>query len=191
MRLFILGAIALLIIGCNGYSKKDYTSEVEYLKKQSVRKDYNDKYGILIDYSISSKYKRLSIVDLKTKEIVKRFHVAHGKGKGQKRGVPLGFSNVSGSYASSLGLAVIGPRDYSNHGINVKYWLKGLDKTNSNIERRIIVIHSSNWITNTDFKLFPITQSLGCPTISNTAMRYLDKLIQSQDNKKILVYTFN
>ncbi len=85
-----------------------------------------------------------------------------------------------------MGLTVLGKRDNSKWGIIVKYWLKGLEETNRNLDIRIVVIQS--WQGIPDQEVFPktIVQSEGCPTVSDKTMKYLDELIIKQTNKKIL-----
>lgn len=160
---------------------KNYNDEILKIKEFS-KNGYNTNYAILIDYSKHSGLNRMLLVNLKTKEVEKSFLVMNGRG-GK-------FSNVVGSNNSSLGISVIESRGHSKYGNHIKYTLKGLEKTNSNIKKRNIVLHSSKYSVN--FQTFPIrnARSYGCPTVSIKSLEYIDKLIQKQKNKKIIIYSF-
>ncbi len=175
--------------GAEDYNKIAYEQQMVKMSELAEKELYNTNVGVIIDYSIHSGNHRGFLVDLPSKNILKSFLVAHGSGMGEQKGRPLGFSNVEGSNASSIGMAVIDGRDYSNWGINVKYWLKGLDKSNSNLKKRVVVLHS--WEGIPDENIYPntIIQSQGCPTVSNRTMRYLDDFIKKQKNKQILIYS--
>jgi hypothetical protein len=164
---------------------KDYTGNIIDIKETIENSSYNTNYTILVDYSIPSGKNRLFLYNLYTEEIEKSFLVAHGDGCPNTT-----FSNEVGSNCSSEGMSVINGRDYSNWGINVKYWVDGLDHTNSNLRKRVVVLHSWWGIPNIEIYPFPIVESQGCFTVSNNTMRYLDKFIQKQENKKILIYSF-
>ena len=164
---------------------KDYTEKIKSVKEMAAIHSYNTNYTILVDYSIPSGKNRLFLYNLYTKKIEKSFLVAHGDGCPNNT-----FSNKVGSNCSSEGIAVINGRDYSNWGINVKYWIDGLDYTNSNLRKRVVVLHSWWGIPNIETYPFSIIESQGCFTVSNNTMRYLDKFIQKQKNKNILIYSF-
>jgi hypothetical protein len=187
--LILLFIITSFSCGVEDYNRIAYENEMVKMLKLAEKQKYNTEIGIIIDYSIHSGNNRGFLVNISSKNIIKSFLVAHGSGMGEKKGVPSGFSNIEGSNASSLGMAVIDGRDYSNWGINVKYWLKGLDTSNYNLRKRVVVLHS--WEGIPDNPIYPstIVNSQGCPTVSNNSMRYLDNLIKKQNNKKILVYS--
>ncbi len=167
-----------------------YNEEIEGVKSTLKNANYNNEYCFLVDFSLHSGKKRMFLYNLRTQKIERSFMVAHGEGCGQENGIPARFSNMPNSLCSSEGMAVIGGKDYSNWGINIKYWLEGLDATNNNMRKRVVVIHS--WSGIPDFSIYPfkIVQSQGCYTMSNNALTYLDKFISIQENKRILFYTF-
>ena len=187
---FLLVILIFWIVFINSGNNGKYMAQAQILKERARETNYNDSYAFLVDFSIHSGRKRMFLYNLKTGEVEKSFMVAHGEGCGQKNGLPITFSNTPNSLCSSEGMAVIGDRDYSNYGINIKYWLEGLDDTNNNMRRRIVVIHS--WKGIPDFSIFPfkIIQSQGCFTVSNNALSYIDNFISQQENKKILIYAF-
>jgi len=186
-NLMILG-LAVLFLGCKNVRQNDtmYEEDVIRLFKKADKESYNKDYVIVIDYSIHSGLKRGFLID-KDNNLQKSFLVAHGSGSGTEGGRPKTFSNVEGSNSSSLGVAVLDGRDYSQWGINIKYWLKGLEDTNDNLKSRIVVLHS--WYEIPDENVYPstIVNSQGCPTISDKTMTELDSLIRLQSNKKILI----
>lgn len=181
-KLFVL--LILLILTYNVTPTiKDYTFKINQVKKAAKNKKLNTNYCILIDFSKFSGEKRMHLVNLKNYNIESSFLVAKGRGKEE-------FSNVAESNCSSLGMVVIGEKGHSNYGTGFKYILNGLEKTNSNVKRRNIVLHS--WGGIPPFSIFPIPlyQSKGCPTVANKTLIEIDKLIKSQINKKIIIYTF-
>ena len=178
-KYIILVIIVLFFISRVNF--KNYTTEIENVKKESS-KGYNKNYCILIDYSKHSGLNRGFIVNLKTNYIEHSFLVMNGRGDK--------FSNVIGSKNSSLGMSITGKRGSSRYGDKFKYTLIGLDKSNSNILKRNIVLHSSKYSPN--FQIYPFKnyRSYGCPTVSIKTLEKIDKVIKSQKNKKIIVYNF-
>ncbi|MFA7446734.1 MAG: murein L,D-transpeptidase catalytic domain-containing protein, partial [Flavobacteriaceae bacterium] len=69
-------------------------------------------------------------------------------------------------------------RDYSSWGIKIKYWLHGLEATNSNAMQRVVVLHS--WEAVSDDEIYPNVSPLswGCPAVSNEFMEFLDQKLQ-------------
>lgn len=198
MKKFLsLGSLVLIflvlwiyIVNSDSVNGQQYKAQIELVKERMNGSAYNKKYCFLVDFSIHSGKKRMFLYNLETGEVEKSFLVAHGEGCGEENGTPRAFSNIPNSLCSSEGMAVIGERAYSNYGIHIKYWLQGLDETNSNIRKRVVVIHS--WLGIPDFAIYPfkIIQSQGCFTISNASLTYLDEFISKQENQRILFYAF-
>lgn len=182
MKKIILLSLVLLAIN---FYKKDYSKEIQKVKDVE---GYNTNFAILIDYGLSSGKDRMFLIDLKTDKIIKSFKVANGRGKNKYFDFTPNFSNNINSNESSLGISVVKERGYSSWGINIKYILKGLEKTNNNIKNRYIVLHSWKGIKEYWFYPLPLPQSKGCPTVSNKTMLFLDKLFKKEKN--ILIYTF-
>ncbi len=130
------------------------------------------------------------LLDINKNKIIKKMMVSHGDKSETKSGYATEFSNVPESNKSSLGYAVINGRAYSQWGIHVKYWLDGISSTNSNMRKRIMVLHSYEMVPEFETYPLPIVNSLGCVMVSKTDMKYIDKLIKKQKNKKILMYIF-
>lgn len=118
----------------------------------------------VIDYSLSSNEKRMWIIDLASKKILFNDFVAHGRKSGNNKADI--FSNVSGSYMSSIGFYVTGDTYNGKHGLSLL--LEGMDKDfNCNARSRAIVMHGADYVS-ADFikKYGRLGRSLGCPSIS-------------------------
>lgn len=155
------------------------------------QKGLNTDYCILIDFSIHSGKNRFFVWDFAKDTIKYESLCCHGYGQKSTRRKPV-FSNVEGSYCSSLGRYKIGVRSYSNYGINVHYKMHGLDKTNSNAFKRLIVLHSHTPVRNEEIypDHLPLGWSQGCPVINNDIMRNLDTLFKTTKKPMLLwIYT--
>ncbi|BDD00612.1 murein L,D-transpeptidase catalytic domain-containing protein [Persicobacter psychrovividus] len=122
----------------------------------------------------SGKY-RLFVYDFNNDRIERSALVSHGCGESwwgadQSKTNPV-FSNIPESHKSSLGKYKIGKRGWSNWGIHVNYRMHGLEKTNSNANRRDIVLHS--WEQVLDQEPYPdgTAEGWGCPAVSNEVFR--------------------
>lgn len=162
--------------------------------KFCLSKGFNTDFCILIDMSVHSGVKRLLVWDFKNNSVSKKYLVGHGCGAnpwssdGSKNDPE--FSNEDGSHLSSLGKYKLEGRGYSDWGINVKYLMHGLEKTNSNALKRFIVFHSWNLMSDDD--VFPegSPEGWGCPTISNNAMREIDPMLQNS-KKPVLMWIYD
>lgn len=152
--------------------------------------NYNTDFCILIDMRIHSGKNRMFVWSFKTKDIDRQALCAHGCGKGDKLSTeakPV-FSNTEGSLCSSLGKYKLGIRSYSQWGINVHYKMHGLEKTNSNAYKRIIVFHSHTPLPDKEIypKHLPMGWSFGCPVTSNEMMKYMDKKLQNSKKPTLM-----
>jgi len=154
------------------------------------QKGLNTDYCILIDFNIPSGKNRFFVWDFKKDTIKYQSLVCHGYGQKSTQKKPI-FSNVEGSYCSSLGKYKMGVRSYSSWGINVHYKMHGLDKTNSNAFKRIIVLHSHNPMPEEEIypRHLPLGWSQGCPVISNDVMQKVDALLKTQ-KKNLLMWIY-
>lgn len=166
--------------------KQKADSALDFCKKQG----FNTDYCYLVDFKIHSGKKRFYIWDFKADTIKCASLCCHGYGKGSTTAVPV-FSNVEGSYCSSLGKYKVGERAYSQYGINTHYKLHGLDATNSNAFKRWVVLHSHNPIP--EYEIYPqhlpLGYSQGCPVINNEIMKQVDQ-IQKDAKKPILLWIY-
>ncbi|QQT25240.1 murein L,D-transpeptidase catalytic domain family protein [Sphingobacterium spiritivorum] len=158
------------------------------------QKKFSTDFCILIDMKLHSGINRFFIWDFKNKRILEEYLVGHGCGlnnwSSDESKDKAEFSNKDGSHLSSLGKYKIGARGYSNWGINIKYILHGLEKTNDNALKRIIVFHS--WEKMNDAETFPqgSPEGWGCPTVSNEAMKIIDARLRGA-KKPVLMWIYN
>ncbi len=157
-------------------------------------RNMNTDFCILIDMSLHSGVNRFAVWDFRKNKISKTYLVGHGCGTNswssdESKENPE-FSNDDGSHLSALGKYKLSGRGHSDWGINVKYLMYGLEPTNSNALKRFIVFHS--WNLMSDKEVFPkgSPEGWGCPTISNSAMRELDPVIQNS-KKPVLMWIYN
>ena len=118
---------------------------------------------------------RFFLISLKTNTVVYSWFTSHGKSTGNSRFARI-FSNVVGSHKSSLGAMRVTDTYYGKNGYSVH--LDGLDGTNSNVRRRIIVIHPADYVSKPYMKkhIFP-GRSLGCITLDPAKSNWvIDKL---------------
>lgn len=160
-------------------------------KAYCVSKGFNTNYCFLVDFSIHSGKRRFFVWDLKGDSIKYASLCAHGYGKDGTPSKPV-FSNVPGSLCSSLGKYKIGIRAYSKWGINVHYKLHGLEPTNDNAFKRIVVLHSYTPLPAAEIYPLhlPLGMSQGCPVICNETMRQVDALLKAE-TKSVLLWIYN
>jgi hypothetical protein len=153
---FLLLIFSLAFIACTGTpdpsEQKPNMDLNKILNYATSAKSYcrnnnlNTHFFILADLGRHSGLNRFFVWDFDTDQIIQQCLVSHGCGSNPwgsdtSREKPE-FSNMDNSHCSSLGKYTIGERGYSQWGIHVKYLLHGLDATNSNALRRVIVLHS-------------------------------------------------
>jgi hypothetical protein len=171
-------------------SVKDYTAKHTEALAYCKANKFNEEYYFLIDMSVHSGRNRFYIVDFKQNKIIEQNVVTHGSCD-----VPTDYtdkwskarySNKDGSHCTSLGKYKIGSRDSSKWGIKVKYWLHGLDASNSNALARVVVLHS--WDAVADTEVYPHYSPLswGCPAVSDNFMRKLDTRLQATKKPVLL-----
>jgi hypothetical protein len=117
----------------------------------------------IIDFSLSSNQERMWIVDMNNKQVIHSSLVAHGRNSGQE--FANSFSNISGSYQSSLGFYITDGIYQGKHGTSLR--LNGMEPgINDNAMQRAVVMHSADYVSN-DFikKHGRLGRSFGCPSI--------------------------
>ncbi len=173
----------LFVLGTSQTIEPDKILEVKNFIKQ---KNYNQNLAIFIDFRIPSNKYRFFMYDLKNGKILEKAIVSHGSGSVIPNKTVLQFSNVEGSYQSSLGKYEISSKYYGNFGWS--YRLKGLDKTNSNALKRAIVMHSYSCVKNEE-STQPPCLSLGCPMVSIDFFKIAEKYIDAS-KKPLILYAF-
>jgi len=160
-------------------------------KEYCKNKQLSEQYCILVNFNIHSGRQRFFVWDFEKDTVLLSSLCAHGMGRNSTEEKPE-YSNDEGSYCSSLGRYKTGVSSYSQYGINVHYKLHGLDSTNNNAFKRIVVLHSHSPIPDRDISPnhLPLGFSLGCPVISDTAMRKTDALLKESE-KPLLLWIYD
>lgn len=208
--IFILLAISIVCVFCFANKREKGTTDgpeeamitacnfsdrlkqkADSAKAYCKQRNFNTDYCFLVDFSLHSGKQRFFVWDFTGDSIKYSSLCAHGYGQGSTESTPV-FSNVEGSYCSSLGRYKVGIRSYSKWGINVHYKLHGLEKTNNNAYKRIVVLHSFDPIPDYDIHPMhlPLGMSQGCPVISNEIMRQVDAL-QKKAIKPTLLWAYD
>jgi hypothetical protein len=153
-------------------------------------KRFDTSFCILVDFKVHSGKDRFFIWDFKSDTILYAGLCAHGYGMNSTSSRPV-FSNVPGSYCSSLGKYKIGARYVSNWGIKIGYLLHGLEESNNNALKRKVVIHSYGSIPSGEIypTHLPLGYSQGCTVISNELMRQADELLK-EATKPVLLWIY-
>lgn len=156
-------------------------------------KDMNTRFCLLADMSLHSGIKRLFVWDFSNDTITSSFLVGHGCcnnawSMDESKDAPA-FSNVDGSHCSALGKYKLGERAYSDWGVHIKYVMHGLETTNNNAFKRLIVFHA--WDKVADEEVYPngTPEGWGCPTISNNSMLKIDPMLKASE-KPVLLWIF-
>ena len=157
------------------------------------RHDMNTDFCLLFDVKIHSGKNRMFVWDFKGDSVLTSSLCAHGCGKDSRLSTgdkPL-FSNENGSYLTSLGKYKIGIRSYSNWGINVHYKMHGLESTNNNAFKRIVVLHSYTPVPHKEIypNHLPMGISQGCPVVDDDMMTLLDAKL-SNVSKPVLLWVY-
>lgn len=192
--ILIVGSTLILDLCGKNHNRSSYNERLELLrlKADTARiycrdNGFNTDFCLLVDMRIHSGKKRMFLWDFKRDTISHASLCAHGYGRESTSFTPK-FSNVPGSYCTSLGKYKIGVRAWSNWGIHIHYKLHGLESTNDNAFKRIIVLHSFDRIPEEEIHPghIPMGFSQGCPVVDNTTMRQLDTLLQKQTKPTLL-----
>jgi len=169
---------------------KNYAVNNEEAFRYCKDNNFNEDYYFLLDLSIHPGKNRFFIYDFKQKKISDKNLVTHGScdkfEENPNQWEKAKFSSKTDSHCSMKGKYKIGKRDYSSWGINVKYWLHGLEKSNANAVDRVVVLHSWDAVSNEEIypKVSPL--SWGCPAVSNEFMRKLDAKLKATKKPVLL-----
>lgn len=195
MKHFLL-LIAVGFLCCNNsevepLTVKDYSSFHEEAATFCKENQYNEDYYFLIDLSVHSGKNRFFIYDFETKKVLDKNLVTHGScdqfEENSDKWEKVKFDNRVDSHCSMKGKYKIGSRDYSSWGINVKYWLHGLEASNKNAVKRVVVLHSWSAVKNKEIYPRHSPLSWGCPAVSDAFMEKLDERLQ-QTEKPVLLW---
>ena len=147
-----------------------------YEKLKQLGKITNQRYLTIADMSQASSAPRLYIVDMKKQALLMQTFVAHGRNSGLLFAKQ--FSNLVGSFQSSLGFYITGKPYQGKHGKSLI--LKGVEAgINDNAEQRAIVLHGADY-ANKGFvhQQGYLGRSLGCPAVPNQQVEAIIQAIQ-------------
>jgi len=148
-----------------GLSRDVFDLALKGMKKlDSIGKLQNINLLTIVDYSQSSKSKRLYVIDLKDKKLLFNTYVAHGRNTGEEYAQY--FSNIEGSLKSSLGFYVTEEPLVGSH-TGYSLMISGVEKGfNDNACKREIIIHSADYATEGFIKQYGrLGRSYGCPVL--------------------------
>jgi hypothetical protein len=132
----------------------------QYLQEKGALR--NSDILAIVDFSQSSKQKRLYIVDMRNYKVLMNTYVAHGKNTGLNTAER--FSNIPESLQSSLGFYVTKQTYIGKHGLSLR--LAGMERGfNDNAEARAIVMHGAEYIGPHRVKSSYMGRSFGCPAV--------------------------
>lgn len=138
----------------------------------------------IIDYSLSSKVKRMWIIDLTENKIIMNSLVSHGKKSGEDYAND--FSNLNESNKSSLGFFATGEVYQGKHGLSLK--LDGLQEgINDTARQRSIVVHGAEYVSEDFIKNHNrLGKSQGCPAVPVELSKKIIQIIK--DKSCLFIY---
>ncbi|MES2828758.1 MAG: murein L,D-transpeptidase catalytic domain family protein [Bacteroidota bacterium] len=171
-------------------AQRSFDQKIEEALQYCKENAMNMSYCVMVDMSVHSGKNRMFVYDFKQKKIIIKGLCAHGSGGGSTPFKPV-FSNKVKSNCTSLGKYRIGSRAYSNWGIHAHYKLHGMESTNSNAYKRIVVLHSYSPVPEHEIHPYGLHGvSMGCPVIADLTMIQIDNLIKSGE-KNMLLWVYN
>ncbi len=175
----------------NVYSKLDISKpswevfQKAYLGYKNIRETYDlnlkKPFLTIIDLNLPSDKKRLWVIDLIHQKILFHTYSAHGKNSGNL--YARSFSNIKGSFQSSLGFYLTGSTYYGKNGYSM--YLDGIEKNINNMAKeRAIVMHGA-WYATEKFihDHGRLGRSYGCPAVPP---RIHEDLINTISDKTVL-----
>jgi hypothetical protein len=156
-----------------------------YRKLETIGKLKNSGILTIIDFSQSSKNKRMYVIDLLHKVLLFNTYVSHGKNSGDEYAKK--FSNVSGSLESSLGFYIT-KQESSGATVGLSLILEGIEKGfNDNAMKREIIIHGANYATENFIKQTGrLGRSFGCPSLPPDVIKPVVETIK--DGSCLFIY---
>ena len=148
-----------------GLTKDVFNMAIKGLKKLEINgKLQNPNIVTIADYSQSSNKKRLYVIDLKNRKLLFNTYVAHGRNTGGE--FAQSFSNVEGSYKTSLGFYVTEHPIIGSH-TGFSLLIDGVEKGfNDHALQRAIIIHAAEYATENFIKKYGrLGRSYGCPSL--------------------------
>ena len=148
-----------------------------YRKLETCGKLKNSAILTIVDFSQSSRQKRLYVIDLLNKTLLFNTYVAHGRNTGEEYATR--FSNVLGSCQSSLGFYVT-RQETRGASTGLSLVMEGVEKGyNDNALKRKIIMHGARYATE-DFikRTGRLGRSFGCPSLPPELVRAVVETIK-------------
>lgn len=137
----------------------------------------------VVDFSQSSRKKRMYIIDMDNREVLMNTYVAHGKNTGLDMATR--FSNVQESLQSSLGFYVTKGTYFGKHGLSLR--LDGQEPGyNSNALSRAVVVHGADYIGEHRKGAGYMGRSFGCPAVPKAQASKIINMIK--DGTTMFIY---
>ncbi|MFD2147371.1 murein L,D-transpeptidase catalytic domain family protein [Mucilaginibacter antarcticus] len=135
-----------------------------YLNIKASNKVKNANVLTVVDFTKSSRVKRMWIIDMVNQTLLLNTLVAHGQGSGDD--MATNFSDINQSHQSSLGFYLADDVYVGKHGRSLR--LDGLDEGfNTSARARGIVVHAADYVSEgTINTLGRLGRSHGCPAVS-------------------------
>jgi hypothetical protein len=145
-----------------GLSRETVEYAVKGYQKLDSEGKVNNPYMTIVDFSQSSRKKRLYIIDMKEEKLVWNTFVSHGKNSGIDMAEH--FSNKMNSEASSLGFYITSSTYRGKHGLSLR--ISGQEEGfNDNAEARGVVVHGAPYVTPARVNSGYMGRSQGCPAL--------------------------
>jgi len=154
--------------------------------KQAAKPSQASSILTVIDFTKSSRDKRMWIIDVANKRLVLNTRVAHGEGSGGD--IPTRFSDRVDSRESSLGFYITDDIYFGEHGRSMR--LNGLDAGfNANARKRAIVVHAADYVCDNIINLKGrLGHSFGCPAVSPEV---IDQVLDAIKDKSVIFINGN
>ncbi len=137
----------------------------------------------IVDFSQSSRKKRLYLIDMENRRLVTNTFVAHGKRSGVD--MATNFSNRMHSEASSLGFYLTKQTYQGKHGLSLR--LSGQERGfNDNAEARGVVVHGADYVNSGRVNSDYMGRSQGCPALSMN--EYASVIREIQGGSVLFIY---
>ncbi|UQZ88230.1 hypothetical protein C4J81_02985 [Deltaproteobacteria bacterium Smac51] len=148
-------------------SPEVYKKAADYYATNYKKLSKRDKF-VIIDFSLHASKPRLLYLDIANKSFTTHLVSAGAGSDPDGDGYATKFSNTSDSKMSSLGAYLTLKTYTGKYGYSL--YLKGLDSTNDNAEKRAIVMHPASYVSEANKHA---GRSWGCPAVDPLISRDL------------------
>jgi hypothetical protein len=147
--------------------------------KKANKLPQNSTVITVVDFTKSSREKRMWIIDMLNDKLLLNTLVAHGQGSGDDMANQ--FSNTNESHQSSLGFYVTDDVYMGKHGRSLR--LDGLDAGfNSNARARAVVLHAADYVSEGAIaQLGRLGRSFGCPAVAPEVVNLVINTIKGKN----------